>query len=684
MVEPGDARLLSAVVRAIDATAFEALAVLSPVRDERGDVVDFEVLVASGLSGVLQSELPAHGERRLSLLPDGLGATLVERNRAALLAGEPTADEVTIPAEHAGPLAGRTAEVHRVPVDGLVVVLWRDVTAVRAAQAALQEREHRFRALVENGTDLILVLAPDGSRTYVSPSASRVLGYSAEELAHGRWGERAHPDDAESADSLFRRALALPQGATVSADLRVVDHQGRTRWIQVLATNRCADRAVGGVVINGRDVTDRHEALARLRDQALRDPLTGVPNRRWFHAALANAMARSERTGAQLAVVLFDVDHFKLVNDTLGHPAGDELLIELTRRLAAELRPGDTVARLSGDELAVLAEDLHEAYDAVTVAERLAASASGEYQLAGAGTRVSVSVGVALASSDQDADTVLAHADTALYAAKQQGRGRVTVYESSLREGLMRRLRIERDLLLALERDELVLHWQPIVRLTDRKVVAAEALLRWRHPTRGLLSAGEFLPHITSHGLSHEVCVWASDHALAQAAAWSLGHGPDHVFVNLSAVDLGSHALVDRISTQAATHGTDPSGVHLEVSEQVLGPDVPRVRETVAALRAQGFGIALDDFGAGNTALAWLRQLDIDVLKLDRAFTSDLHAPATRAIVRSVLQLAADLGITCLAEGVETGAQHATLSELDCPQAQGFHYAEPQPAEALA
>jgi diguanylate cyclase (GGDEF)-like protein len=372
------------------------------------------------------------------------------------------------------------------------------------------------------------------------------------------------------------------------------------------------------------------------------------------------------------------------VNDGLGHPAGDRLLVDLAERMTGPLRPEDTVARLGGDDFVILAEDLHHETDALAIAERLSAAATGRYRLGPAlQAHVTLSIGVATGSGGLDADALLAHADAALHEAKRRGRNRVEAFDPEQRHELQRRMHVEQELYRAIDADELTLYWQPIVRADGAGVVAAEALLRWRHPEQGLLGAPEFLPVAEHAGLMPRVCAWVLAHAVDQAADWAALPDPPHVFVNLSGAELVSPSLPDDVKAITDERGVDPGRVHFEISERMLTTELAPVRRQLHALRRRGFGLALDDFGAGNTALAWLQELPIDLLKLDRRFARTLDSPATQAIVGSLVRLAPALGIATVAEGVQSDVELDVLRGLGCDYVQGFALGRPQPAADL-
>ncbi|MDA0179801.1 EAL domain-containing protein [Solirubrobacter phytolaccae] len=571
--------------------------------------------------------------------------------------------------------------------DGRVVLIKNCVEDVTATQRARRERERserRLRSLVEHAMDAILVIGLEREVTYASPATSRFIGRRIAELDDFRWDTFIHPEDLPAALELLDAVEAVARGETVSGQLRVVRADGSVRFTEVRATNHRADEAINGVVLNVRDVTEQRQVERLLQQQALEDVLTATPNRRWFVEAAKSATARSARTGHPVGVVLVDVDHFKQINDTMGHPAGDRLLIELVRRMASALRPSDTVARLGGDEFAILSEDLRSEQDAWQIAHRIAAAATGSYELGpGLEARVTLSIGVSTDEGGADADTLIAHADAALYKAKRAGRNRIEVFDPELRRALVDRTRTEQELRRALDGDELVLHWQPIVRTSDGVFAGAEALLRWQHPDRGLLVPAAFLPVAEEAGLMHRVGAWAIERALEQAVAWQRLEHPPRVFVNLAAEQLRDPLLPDAVSRLAGVHGVRPDGVCFEVSERVLAVDVAAIRAQLLVLRDRGFGLALDDFGAGNTALTWLQQLPLDVLKLDRSFAATATDPTAHAIISAVVQLAPTLGMTSIAEGVETAEQLATLRGLGCDFAQGYTIAEPQAEPAV-
>ena len=437
--------------------------------------------------------------------------------------------------------------------DGRVTLLLHtveDVTAAQRADLALVHSERRFRSFVEHAADAIIVIGGDGEVLYASPATSVITGRPVD---GGLAVERHRPPRRRRGGDAPRRGGRAGSSEAVSGRLRVLGADGALRYVDARVTDHREDPAIGGLVINVRDVTEQQLAERTLQRQALEDALTATPNRRWFLEAAKHATARAQRNGTPLGVVLVDVDRFKLVNDTMGHPAGDQLLIELARRMAGALRPSDTVARLGGDEFAILSEDLRSEQDAWQIAQRVAEAATGLYDLGpGLEARVTLSIGLCTDDGSADADTLLAHADAALYKAKREGRNRIEVFDPELRRALVHRVRVEHELHRALRDDEFVLHWQPIIRTRDETIVGAEALLRWQHPERGLLAPAAFLPIAEEAGLMPGIGAWAIDRALAQAVRWQRMEERPRVFVNLAAEQLRVPSLPEEVAASRA------------------------------------------------------------------------------------------------------------------------------------
>jgi diguanylate cyclase (GGDEF)-like protein/PAS domain S-box-containing protein len=439
-------------------------------------------------------------------------------------------------------------------------------------------------------------------------------------------------------------------------------------------------------VVSG--AVERHRVEEDIRHRALHDPLTGLPNRMLALDRLAGALARRRRDEGAVAVVLLDLDHFKLVNDSLGHEAGDALLTALAPRLQDAVRPSDTVARLGGDEFVVVCEDLDGARAAVHVAERLVAAVRQPLVLGDAEHFASASIGIALAeSADADPQTLIRDADAAMYRAKERGRGRYELFDESLRRRVLVRLRTESELRRALERDELLVHYQPIVDVREQSITAVEAVVRWMHPERGLLEPIEFINVAEETGLIGPRGDIVLSTACRDVADWQRrfeGEPPMMLCVNASATQIADTAFPARVAEYARRSGLAAGSLAIEITESVLIDEAHAPVTVLNRMRDYGLVLMLDDFGTGYSGLSYLRRFPLDALKIDRSFIAGLGADdEDSAIVAAIIGMARTLGLTVVAEGVENRAQLAQLMQLDCDRAQGFLFAPPVPAERI-
>jgi diguanylate cyclase (GGDEF)-like protein len=429
---------------------------------------------------------------------------------------------------------------------------------------------------------------------------------------------------------------------------------------------------------------DRTREESRTRHEALHDPLTGLPNRNLFLDRLGHALAQAERHDSSVAVLFLDLDQFKLVNDSLGHAAGDELLAAVAPRLQQALRPGDTVARFGGDEFAVLVEDVANERDAIRVAERIAESLTRPFILRQREHFASASIGISIATGNEEPEELMRDADAALYRAKDRGRGGYEIFDEVMRARVIDHMQTENDLRGALQRKELELHYQPIVHLRSGETVMYEALLRWHHPERGLIGPAAFIPVAEESRLIVPIGRWVIDEACKTAAAWQALH-PDRrpigVTVNLAAPQLADPVLTKWVRSAISNSGIDPSTLYLELTESTLLEEAEIPEAGLSALGGLGVKLVLDDFGTGFSSLGYLKQLPLAGIKLDRAFIENLtDGGDDAAIVHAVTEMASALGLSVCAEGVETPEQLEAVRELGCSHAQGFHFA--QPAEA--
>jgi diguanylate cyclase (GGDEF)-like protein len=438
-----------------------------------------------------------------------------------------------------------------------------------------------------------------------------------------------------------------------------------------------------------RYAVERKRAELELLRLALHDSLTGLPNRALFLDRLEVALARSRRLDSGVAVLFVDIDRFKVVNDSLGHQAGDRLLSLVAARLSEQVETGDTVARFGGDEFALLCTGMHAQPDAVAVAERVAQAVSAPFTLDESEVFLTTSVGIAVSDdAHQSAAALVRDADAAMHRAKERGRSRHELFDQVMRTAALRRLETENALHRALQRRELRLHYQPEISLADGRITGFEALVRWDHPHRGLLSPAEFIPLAEETGLIIPVGAWVIDEACAKAAQWRSAHPAAELAmsVNLSARQLQAPGLVDHVEATLNRHSLPAGALVLEITESLVVAEDDRTRECFAALRELGVRIAVDDFGTGYASLAALKQFPADLLKIDRAFVAGLGNGSEGAdgpIVAAVVALARALDLVVIAEGIERPDQHAAVRALGCDLGQGFLFAPPMPAEAI-
>jgi diguanylate cyclase (GGDEF)-like protein/PAS domain S-box-containing protein len=736
------------------------------------------------------------------------------------------------------------------------MVVWRLLVLVGSAETAnarLREREERFRSLVQHSLDVILLLAPDGTILYVSPSVERILGAPDERYIGTNVGEHVHPDDALTIAPLLRAAAANSARSYLAA-ARVRHADGSWRTIEGRVTGHVDDPGVRGIVANLRDVTertrvdalrtaetrvlemlaqgaprddtlhaiieavepllpdaacsirlrhehrpglgravapslpsefvaemdaspavlvsdddeqfldtriaedlsahrdgwndlgapdamayglqaywrtpilssdrtrllglfsvyhrrpyhpnaeeralverathlaaiafDRAEARSRLGYLALHDPLTDLPNRTLVLDRLDQALMRLDRRMSTAAVLVLDLDRFTVINDSLGHDVGDQLLDAVARRIVDNVRPGDTVGRLGGDEFVVVCEDIGDDREAETIAERIASAVSEPLQLARGDVVVTASIGIAVSHNASDRpEGLLRDADAALYRAKAKGGARHELFDETMHTRAVVRLLTERALRRAIDHDELCVWYQPQIHIASGETVAVEALVRWQHPVRGIVGPQEFIDVAEETGLIVPIGAKVLDQACAQTADWrraSVAGRRRTVSVNLSARQLARSDLPERIAGILRDHDTDPETVCLEITESVLLDDLDTMAEAVRALKDLGLRLAIDDFGTGYSSLAYLKRFPFDELKIDRSFVEGVGRDDTDdAIVAATIELAHALGLVVAAEGIETEAQLARLVEFGCDLAQGYLFARPQPVDAL-
>jgi diguanylate cyclase (GGDEF)-like protein/PAS domain S-box-containing protein len=557
-------------------------------------------------------------------------------------------------------------------------------SATLTEELLLKQSEARFASLVRNASDVVTVVELDSTITYASPSSMRTLGYASEALEGTRYLDLVHDEDKTRAFS-FLTASAESDDGIGTLEFRIRRSDGGYIYAEALRTNLIHDPNVRGIVLTTRDVSERREFEEQLSHQAFHDSLTGLANRVLFRDRVTHAIERQERDQRPVSVLFMDLDDFKTVNDSLGHAAGDVLLGEVGERIRATLRAPDTAARLGGDEFAVLLEDSGDGIGAADVAERLIESMEAPFHLEDKEVFVRASIGIAVAEPDDhevgDVEALMRNADVAMYMAKERGKNRYQMFEPEMHETALKRLELKADLQRALEHEEFVLMYQPVIELDTGRVSGVEALIRWIHPERGLVPPLDFIPLAEETGLIVPIGRWVLQEACAYAAALHERFPTEprlHMAVNLSAKQLARAEIIDDIRGIVSDTGLDPSTLILEITESVMMADMELSIARLTELKSLGVLIAIDDFGTGYSSLNYVRRFPVDILKVDKSFIDGVsEGGESSALTAAVIELAGILNLKPVAEGIERLEQLERLLELHCALGQGFYFAKP-------
>jgi len=547
------------------------------------------------------------------------------------------------------------------------------------------------RALIAGSRDVVWVRAVDGVLVYASPAVEATLGYRPEELEGRSERDLIHDADASLRDVSVERLLASDE-PQAPLELRVRHRDGSFRWLEMIDTNRLADLAVRGIVTNARDVTSRKTTEDELVQLTFRDPLTGLPNRTLLMDRIAVALAHTSRSSDILAVLFCDLDGFKVINDVLGHAAGDQVLVSVAQRLGSAVRQADTVARTGGDEFVVVCDGLQTIDQATGIAQQIRDAIEEPILVDGRReAALSVSIGIVTTegfdASNVDPMTMLRNADAAMYHAKKRGRARWELYDEALIAEAAQRVELEPELRRALEHGEFAVHYQPIIDLTSSGIVGAEALLRWNHPSRGQLLPAQFIGLAEETGVIVAIGEWVLREACAQARRWQDDLAwPGWIAVNLSARQVAQSRLGSTVSDLLTHTGLDPHGLWLERAETALVRTGNSEAGELVAIEALGAHLGMDDFGTGYASLSNLQRLPIDFLKIDSDFVTKLGRNASspeNGIVAAIIQLGKTLNLQIVAEGIETVLQLEMLRAYGCTTGQGSLLSRPVTAPEI-
>jgi PAS domain S-box-containing protein len=567
---------------------------------------------------------------------------------------------------------------------------------VSLIQREAKKREEVFRLITENAADMIALVDVKGRRLYNSPAYKRILGYSPAELGETHAFEQIHPEDRYKVLQAARAARSTGTGKRLEYRIRHKD--GTWRVFESTASGiRDKQGEVEKLVIVNRDITERRRTEEQLAHNTFHDALTGLPNRNLFVDRLEHCWARARRNpDYTYAILLADVDGFKALNEKIGRSAGDQLILEITRRLSASLRQDDTVSRpegkqarvdallsrLGGDEFTILADGIKDPSDTMRMAKRIQATMNTPFKVNGHEVVASLSIGIALSTAPHDqAEDLLRDVEIATSRAKSLGTSRIELFDTAMHTHAVNRLRLEADLRQAVEEEQFRLYYQPIVWLNTGEVAGFEALLRWQHPEQGLIPPHKFIPVAVTTGLIVPIGKWVLRKACQQIRAWQLAFpflSPLTVTVNLSAKQLADTSLIDDARAAICDAGIEPGSLQMEITESAAMRDVQLTTVILSELKHLGVQISIDNFGTGQSSLSRLRRFPVNLLKVDRSFVNNMHADRiNRDIVRVIVSLAHSLNLRVIAEGIESTTHVQYLKTLDCEFGQGYLFGRP-------
>lgn len=561
------------------------------------------------------------------------------------------------------------------------------VTTSETMRTAAESNERRFKALVSSNSDIIALVDPDGTIKLVSDACNEGWNGPPEKFIGSQVQAWLHESDVPSIVAQLKQA-ELSGAREMVNDLQVSIGEDLYRPFRVTMTNLTDNPDVGGILLTFHDLTDQKKFEKELTHQAFHDALTGLPNRALFLDRLEQRLHVAQREKLFVAVMFLDLDNFKNINDSLGHDAGDQLLIQVAERVRRILRPGDTFARLGGDEFTVLLEGVGSIDEATVTAQRMIEALEMPFSILDRQVFATASLGIAISTGrGEDANCLLRDADTAMYQAKNNGKSSYVVFDRSMNAAAIERLELEADLRMAIDKNEFVLHYQPIVDIVTSDLREVEALVRWQHPTRGLIPPLKFIPIAEETGLILALGNWVMEQACGQLAEWKTSFPAYEnlvLSVNVSSLQFQQPGFVGRVAQILENAGLKGSSLKIEITESLMLTNLDASKRVMEDLRALGIAIAIDDFGTGYSSMSYLSRLPIDTLKIDRAFVEMVGKEGpSDGIVRAIISMARSLGMSVTSEGIETATQLEALEQFGCDLGQGFLFAKPMSVNAL-